>query len=137
MTNNIRRLRLERGLTQSELGKKLGVTKGAVYTWENGKREPSAAAVEKMCGFFSITRAELYMSEAEIVEKKTVSGISREETLRFIHENERLCLWAALLSATDNAEKCLFSAAEEIMEKRNDVKAPFKDEYIEEEQYHA
>lgn len=122
MTNNIRRLRLERGLTQSELGKKLGVTKGTVYTWENGKREPSAAAVEKMCGFFSITRAELYMSEAEIVEKKTVSGISREETLRFILENERLCLWAALLSATDNAEKCLFSAAEEIMKKTNAMK---------------
>ena len=122
MTNNIRRLRLERGLTQSELGKKLGVTKGTVYTWENGKREPSAAAVEKMCGFFSITRAELYMSEAEMVEKIPRPGAAREETLRFILENEKLCLWVTLLSATDNAEKCLFSAAEEIMKKTNAMK---------------
>ena len=117
MDNNIRRLRLEHGLSQQELGKKLNVSKGTVYTWESGYREPSVQAVQKLCDFFSVTRAELYMTETELAEKAAPAAekMPKADILRFLIENERLCLWQALLSASDNPETLLFAAAEELV----------------------
>ena len=36
---NIKRLRIENGLTQEELARSIGVSQSAVYLWENGKSE--------------------------------------------------------------------------------------------------
>ncbi len=38
---NIKNMRRKRGLTQEELGKKIGVEKSAVSRWESGERKPS------------------------------------------------------------------------------------------------
>ena len=40
----IRKLREERGLSQSELAQKIGVTTNAVQHWEYGIRRPSSPA---------------------------------------------------------------------------------------------
>ncbi|MEW9586776.1 S24 family peptidase [Paraburkholderia sp. DGU8] len=48
MRNWIRSARKKADLTQEQLGEKLGVTKGNVSAWENGRHEPSYAQVQEI-----------------------------------------------------------------------------------------
>ena len=45
-------LRLERGLGQVELAKSIGVSKGIISLWENGKREPTMYYLILLAKFF-------------------------------------------------------------------------------------
>lgn len=47
-------LRLERGLTQDELAKRLGISKSTVSMYENGKRLPAFDAAESITDFFGV-----------------------------------------------------------------------------------
>lgn len=51
----IRQLRLEAGLTQDSLGKKLGVIKQTVSSWENGISEPNSEILSNMASLFNVT----------------------------------------------------------------------------------
>lgn len=55
--DNIKKLRQEHGLTQSELGRIAGVSDKAVSTWERGDAEPRMGAVEKMAAYFRISKS--------------------------------------------------------------------------------
>ena len=57
IAENIKRIRLEHGLSQSELGKIAGVSDKAVSTWELGLKTPRMGAVEKMANYFGITKS--------------------------------------------------------------------------------
>ncbi|CAN7418205.1 S24 family peptidase [Paraburkholderia hospita] len=48
MRNWIRSARKKADLTQEQLGEKLGVTKGNVSAWENGRHEPSYAQIQEI-----------------------------------------------------------------------------------------
>ena len=48
----IRQLRKEAGLTQEALGKKLGVIKQTVSSWENGISEPNSEILSNMASIF-------------------------------------------------------------------------------------
>lgn len=50
----IRRLRKEAGLTQEALGKKLGVIKQTVSSWENGVSEPNSEVLTNMASIFNV-----------------------------------------------------------------------------------
>ena len=52
--NKIKQLRQERGLTQNELAKALGVSAAAIGNYEQGIRFPSAALVSKIADFFNV-----------------------------------------------------------------------------------
>lgn len=51
----MQRLREEDGMTQEELGEKLGVSQGTVSQWESGKRVPGGEAVKAMAELFDTT----------------------------------------------------------------------------------
>lgn len=51
----IKDLRLNRGLNQVELAKKLFVTKQTVCNWENGNLMPSIDMLIKIADFFSVS----------------------------------------------------------------------------------
>lgn len=51
----IKTLRKEMGLTQVELGKKLGMTGVAVNKWELGQRTPSAEIIKELASIFNVT----------------------------------------------------------------------------------
>lgn len=57
IAENIKRIRLEHGLSQSELGKIAGVSDKAMSTWELGLKTPRMGAVEKMANYFGITKS--------------------------------------------------------------------------------
>ena len=53
--DNLKILRLEAGLGQVELAKKLGVSKAIISFWENGVNEPVMSALIKIADFFNVT----------------------------------------------------------------------------------
>ncbi|MCH5314567.1 MAG: helix-turn-helix transcriptional regulator [Eubacterium sp.] len=52
MGERIKELRKKSGMTQMDLAKKLGVTKGTISTWETGSRSPNYDVVDQMCEMF-------------------------------------------------------------------------------------
>ena len=52
LSENIRRLRKERNLTQERLAEALGVTVGAVYKWESGQSLPEISMLMEIADFF-------------------------------------------------------------------------------------
>jgi transcriptional regulator with XRE-family HTH domain len=55
----IRKIRLERGMTQKELARCLNVTPNAVTQWEKGTRNPSLNNVKKMAEILHCTTDEI------------------------------------------------------------------------------
>lgn len=52
---NIKQLRIEKGLGQTELASHLGVSKGIISLWENGLREPSMSSLILLASFFEVS----------------------------------------------------------------------------------
>lgn len=52
LSENIRKFRKERGLTQEQLAEVLGVTVGAVYKWEARLSQPELSMVMELADFF-------------------------------------------------------------------------------------
>lgn len=59
IAENIRRLRLQHGLSQAELGAIAGVTDKAVSTWETGAKEPRMGALQKIADYFHLSKSDL------------------------------------------------------------------------------
>ena len=51
----LKELRLKKGLTQTELGEKVGVKQNTFTNWENGKREPSFENLVKLADLFEVS----------------------------------------------------------------------------------
>lgn len=52
---NLKRLRLEKKLTQSQLAEMLGVDQRTVSAWEHSVAEPSFSILAKLCDIFDET----------------------------------------------------------------------------------
>lgn len=70
MGEKIRALRLERGLTQHELGEEIGVRWLSICRWENGVRKPYKRHLISLAKFFGITERELTFPKKENEEKE-------------------------------------------------------------------
>jgi transcriptional regulator with XRE-family HTH domain len=57
--DNLKELRIEKGLGQVELAKAIGVSKGVISLWENGLREPSMYSLIMLAKFFGTSIDEL------------------------------------------------------------------------------
>lgn len=51
----LKELREEKGLTQSELAKELGFTQSAIAKWENGERNPSLDVLILIAKYFDVS----------------------------------------------------------------------------------
>lgn len=51
----LKEIRKEKGITQIELARKLGVATGTVGNWESGKREPDFDTMTKIARFFGVS----------------------------------------------------------------------------------
>ena len=72
IAENIKRIRLEHGLSQSELGKIAGVSDKAVSTWELGLKTPRMGAVEKMANYFGITKSAIVDDAPDTLTQKSI-----------------------------------------------------------------
>ncbi|MCI8475981.1 MAG: helix-turn-helix transcriptional regulator [Clostridia bacterium] len=51
----LKELRTARGLSQKELGEKIGTTYSAISFWENGVNEPKLSYIIALCKFFEVS----------------------------------------------------------------------------------
>ena len=77
LKDNIKKARLNVGLTQSEVAEKLGVAQAQYARWENGGRNPKDETVEKL--------AEIFGTSFEILKGRD-DGL--EEIVRLLREYE-------------------------------------------------
>ena len=88
LSTRLKRLRLEAGLTQKELGERVGVTKVSICCYENGSRLPSLDTLVDLANVFKVDVDYLlgndYYQVAEDDSEYSIS-LSREEIL-FIKE---------------------------------------------------
>lgn len=64
----IKQKRKEKGMTQSKLAEKLGVTDGAISKWENGNCMPDSGIIADLCKILNVTINDLF--SGEIVDMK-------------------------------------------------------------------
>ena len=55
LKDNIKKARLDAGLTQIEVAEKLGVAQAQYARWENGGRNPKDETVKKIAEIFGVT----------------------------------------------------------------------------------
>lgn len=53
--DNLKELRLEKGLGQEVLAKNLQVSKGIISLWENGLREPNMSSLIVIADYFGVS----------------------------------------------------------------------------------
>lgn len=63
-SNNLRRLRLEKGLTQEQLANVLGVSTQSVSRWECGNTLPDVMLLPQIARLYGVTVDDLYREEA-------------------------------------------------------------------------
>ena len=78
-------LRTEKGLSQAELGRQLGVSASAIGMYEQGRREPSLDLVVQLARTFGVTTDYLLTGETVLSEPATALELPsitiRTETL--------------------------------------------------------
>jgi len=57
--DNLKRLRLAKGMSQTDLGEKLAVDKGYISTLESGKTNPTLSTIGKLAKALGVTVSEL------------------------------------------------------------------------------
>ena len=73
----IRRLRMARGITQVELAHRLGVSKQSVSNWESNNIQPSIELLEKIADLFGVTTDNLLGREP--LRTLDVSGLTEQQ----------------------------------------------------------
>jgi len=58
--DNLKRIRTERGISQSDIAKSLGVSRGFVSNIENGKRNPTLATISRLAKAINVPTEELF-----------------------------------------------------------------------------
>lgn len=77
ISENIKLLREQYGLSQKELGQIAGVSDKAVSTWEQGIKEPRMGAIQKIADHFGIQKSNII--EDNGLQSQSVSLTPRDE----------------------------------------------------------
>lgn len=82
ISDKIKRLREQKGLTQTELAKMLGITRSSVNAWEMGISVPSTQYIVELATIFKVSSDFLLGLESSV--SVNVSGLA-ESDIEFIH----------------------------------------------------
>lgn len=77
IADRIKQLREQNGMTQSELAKKLGITRSSVNAWEMGISVPSTQYIIELSQLFKVTTDYLLKNDKETT--ISVSGLTEED----------------------------------------------------------
>ena len=56
---NLRSIRLERGMTQKNVSDLLGVSLNGYASWEQGRTQPDIESIKKLCKIFKVSANDL------------------------------------------------------------------------------
>lgn len=134
LSQNIRRNRKERKLTQEQLAEVLGVTTGAVYKWEAGLSLPELAMLMELADFFDTSvdtllgyemkdnglSSTLARLQGAVSEKDASKLVEAEKALKRYPNNFEIVHSAALLfyiAGNDNKDKGMLMRSLELYQK--------------------
>lgn len=60
LSENIKKFRIFRRITQQEVANSIGKSKSVISNWERGDNQPSPDEVEKLCSLFNVTPNEMF-----------------------------------------------------------------------------
>ena len=72
---NLRRIMYERDKTQADMARDLGIKKGTISTWMNGKHMPRMDKIDMMCKYLNCKRSDLL----EVDKERKTTKISDEQ----------------------------------------------------------
>jgi len=106
ISDNIKFLRMQHGMSQDEFGKIVGLTGKAVSTWENGIKEPRLGTIQKLSDYFHVSKSEIIDG---FEEKEKPAAISDELIIqlysKLTNENKQKILELARLYADGQEQK--------------------------------
>ncbi len=82
----LKELRLEKGLTQKELGDKINVTKVSICCYENGTRTPTLETLFELEKFFQVDLNYLLGNDKKVMDEKKKTVHMAKEEIEFIEE---------------------------------------------------
>lgn len=86
----LKQLRKERGLTQKQLAKELGISASTIGMYEQGRREPDHRLLSKICRFFSVS-SDFFIEEngnrLPSSQTSASSGLSSSQNLEEIFDD--------------------------------------------------
>lgn len=93
MSNNIKKARIEAGLTQDELAAKLGTTRQNISLYENGKTEPKLSMWQKLAEILDVSPFYLQGADAStelnrVAKAFNISSIDTKEAEQYANEND-------------------------------------------------
>ncbi len=77
VADRIKAIREQRGLTQADLAKQLGITRSSVNAWEQGISVPSTQYIVELAGLFKVSAD--YLLGIYTTATVNVSGLSDED----------------------------------------------------------
>ena len=77
IADKIKKLREQHHMTQSELSRKLGITRSSVNAWEMGISVPSTQYIVELADIFKVSTD--YLLDVESTVTLDVSGLSEED----------------------------------------------------------
>ena len=84
ISENIRALRIEKGVTQKFVATEIGYSQSVYSDWENGKAEPSASALLKLSVYFGVSADEL-LDQFEINTTGGMLTAVEKEVIELLH----------------------------------------------------
>ena len=118
---NLTRLLYERGKTQADLYKYMGVSSAAVSDWCNGKKMPRSDKLQAIANLLCVNISDLLFEKSEDIEINTaLFNEKREEQIRKNHEDFYLSTFDGLLGRmSEPSKKELIAYAEWLIAKEN------------------
>ena len=83
VADRIKAIREQRGLTQADLAKRLGITRSSVNAWEQGISVPSTQYIVELAGLFKVSTD--YLLGIDTTVTVNVSGLF-EDDIRMIQQ---------------------------------------------------
>ncbi len=77
ISQNIKRLRKQAGMTQVELAKKIDVARSTITQWETGWSSPRMGMVQKLAGVFGVTSAEMLAEPTDLSDSAMLPSDAR------------------------------------------------------------
>lgn len=87
----IKKLRQEMKLSQYELAEKLGFSRGQLANYEQGKREPDYATLQKLADFFEVSADYLLGRTDKPRHEETAANNKNDKEFNALEEIKKLC----------------------------------------------
>ena len=125
ISENIKLLREQYGLSQKELGQIAGVSDKAVSTWEQGIKEPRMGAIQKIADHFGIQKSNIIEDNGLQSQSVTLTPPTKKvpKDLKKILEDEEVTLNGRMMSSEDKEKmmrniEAAFNEAKELNKRK-------------------